>query len=136
VDLASEFASLKAEAAWRRSDRNARTLVKEPSFRVVLVGMKTGARLREHRAARVRDARLPDENGLEVTAVDDPGGDRSVVAGRRPTGDVLLEATGDRVAAQLAGELLHPGAVIRPPLPGDRAPGLRERERGAAELTR
>src|SRR6266508_727347 len=77
VDLASEFASLKAEAAWRRSDRNARTLVKEPSFRVVLVGMKTGARLREHRAegaASIHTMHGTLRVGLNGQIVDLPAG--------------------------------------------------------------
>jgi quercetin dioxygenase-like cupin family protein len=49
-DLDAELASLKAEASWQDGDRNARTLVEEPTLRVVLVVMKRGARLREHHA--------------------------------------------------------------------------------------
>jgi quercetin dioxygenase-like cupin family protein len=50
-DLASGVAALKQEPSWQRGDRNGRTLAKEPSFRVVLTALKTGARLREHGAA-------------------------------------------------------------------------------------
>jgi quercetin dioxygenase-like cupin family protein len=49
-DLGAELASLKAEASWQGGDRNARTLVEEPTLRIVLVAMKRGARLREHDA--------------------------------------------------------------------------------------
>lgn len=49
-DLASEVERLRAEESWRRNRRNARTLVKELDFRVVLVALQDGARLEEHRA--------------------------------------------------------------------------------------
>jgi quercetin dioxygenase-like cupin family protein len=48
-DLATELTSLKEEASWVRGDRNARTLVEEPAFRVTLTVLKTGTRVREHR---------------------------------------------------------------------------------------
>jgi quercetin dioxygenase-like cupin family protein len=48
-DLAQEIATLRQEASWQRGDRNARTLVAEPSLRIVLTVLKTGARIREHR---------------------------------------------------------------------------------------
>jgi quercetin dioxygenase-like cupin family protein len=50
-DLAEEVASLKQEASWARGDRNARTLVEDAGFRLVLTVLKTGARMHEHRAA-------------------------------------------------------------------------------------
>ena len=50
-DLAHEEAQLHAEQAWRQGDRNAKTLVKEADFRVVLVALRAGARMEEHRAA-------------------------------------------------------------------------------------
>jgi quercetin dioxygenase-like cupin family protein len=50
-DLAGETASLKQEASWQRGDRNARTLVEDPGFRLVLTVLKSGAQMREHRAA-------------------------------------------------------------------------------------
>ena len=49
-DLAGEAESLRAEEAWQRFDRNARTLVKQGDFRVVLTALKPGARLDAHRA--------------------------------------------------------------------------------------
>jgi quercetin dioxygenase-like cupin family protein len=48
-DLAQEIATLQQEESWQRGDRNARTLVEEPSLRIVLTVLKTGARVREHR---------------------------------------------------------------------------------------
>jgi quercetin dioxygenase-like cupin family protein len=49
-DLPAELAQLRGEPAWARGDRNAKTLVKEPDFRLVLVALKAGARLEEHLA--------------------------------------------------------------------------------------
>ena len=48
-DLQTELTSLKQEASWERGDRNARTLVEEPGFRVTLTVLKAGTRIREHR---------------------------------------------------------------------------------------
>lgn len=42
---------LKTEDAWRRESHNGNTLVKEPDFRIVLIVMKSGAKLAEHQAA-------------------------------------------------------------------------------------
>ena len=53
-DVAGEVESLLSEPAWERFDRNARTLVKDGAFRVVLTALKVGAALDEHRVtARV-----------------------------------------------------------------------------------
>jgi quercetin dioxygenase-like cupin family protein len=49
-DLATEVAHLHSEESWQQGTRNARTLVKEPDFRIVVVAMHNGARLEEHRA--------------------------------------------------------------------------------------
>src|SRR5207248_708035 len=48
-DLAAELTSLKRETSWQGADRNARTLVQEAGLRLVLVGLKAGARLAAHR---------------------------------------------------------------------------------------
>ncbi|MGI8688863.1 MAG: hypothetical protein ACR2M3_09820 [Thermomicrobiales bacterium] len=50
-DLAQELARLHEEVAWQRGDRNAKTLVKEADFRIVLIALRAGARMEEHRAA-------------------------------------------------------------------------------------
>ena len=39
---------LKQEKSWQSGDRNAVTLVKNPSVRVTLLALRKGARLREH----------------------------------------------------------------------------------------
>lgn len=49
-DLFAEVEKLRDEESWRRNRRNARTLVKEPDLRIVLVALQSGARLEEHRA--------------------------------------------------------------------------------------
>ncbi len=48
-DLEAELGSLTQEASWQRGDRNARTVVEEPGFRVTLTALKPGTRVREHR---------------------------------------------------------------------------------------
>lgn len=48
-DIAVELATLEQEPSWQRGDRNARTLVEQDGFRLVLTALKMGARLRPHR---------------------------------------------------------------------------------------
>lgn len=50
-DLAAEIERLRQERSYQTGDRNAKTLVKEPTLRIVLTAMKSGARLVQHRAA-------------------------------------------------------------------------------------
>jgi len=51
-DLTREVAQLlHEEVGWHQGDRNAKTLVKEPDFRVVLIALRAGGRMEEHRAA-------------------------------------------------------------------------------------
>src|SRR6185369_6909074 len=47
-DLAAEAAALKQEAPWQAHGHNAKTLIKHPDFRVVLIALKAGARMPEH----------------------------------------------------------------------------------------
>lgn len=49
-DLNAEAARLRAENAWQ-GGRNSKTLVKHPDFRVVLIVLRSNARLHEHKAA-------------------------------------------------------------------------------------
>lgn len=53
-DLAAELEGLHRERSWATGERNGKTLVHEPDFRVVLTAMRAGTRLGEHEA----DARL------------------------------------------------------------------------------
>ncbi len=50
-DLESEAAGLRKSDPWRRTGRNAKTLVKHDDFRVVLTVMKAGNCLKQHKAA-------------------------------------------------------------------------------------
>ena len=47
-DLDAELASLKEEPSFQRGDRNGRTLVEEPGFRVTLTALKAGTVVSEH----------------------------------------------------------------------------------------
>ena len=48
-NLAAEAAALVEEPTWRAHGHNAKTLVKHPDFRVVLIALKAGARMSEHK---------------------------------------------------------------------------------------
>lgn len=50
-DLPAVSEQLRQEATYHAGDRNARTLVKESGLRVVLTVLKSGAQLKEHKAA-------------------------------------------------------------------------------------
>ncbi len=49
-DLSREIEQLRKEEAWRLTDHNAKTLLKGPDLRIILVAMKDQARLPEHHA--------------------------------------------------------------------------------------
>jgi quercetin dioxygenase-like cupin family protein len=49
VHLDKETAELKTEPAWKRGDRVAKTLVKEQGLNVVLMLMKAGTTIHEHK---------------------------------------------------------------------------------------
>ena len=49
-DLAAEAEGLMAESTWAAHGHNAKTLVKHPDFRVVMIALRTGARMQEHKA--------------------------------------------------------------------------------------
>ena len=48
--LGEQLERLRREPGWRAGDRNAITLFKTPALSVVLLAVKAGARLHEHRA--------------------------------------------------------------------------------------
>jgi quercetin dioxygenase-like cupin family protein len=52
-DLAAIDRELQSDASYLRDGHAARTLVREPAIRIVLVVMKAGARIAEHRAQEV-----------------------------------------------------------------------------------
>jgi quercetin dioxygenase-like cupin family protein len=53
-NLSTEVAQLHQEEPWLRTGRNSKTLVKQPDFRIVLIVLKKGGRVEEHKA----DARV------------------------------------------------------------------------------
>ncbi len=50
IDLDAELTAMRAQESWKRSGRHAKTLVKDPELRVVLIALQPGARLEEHHA--------------------------------------------------------------------------------------
>jgi len=48
-DLAAEADKLRREPTWAAHGHNAKTLVKHPDFRVVLIALRAGARISEHK---------------------------------------------------------------------------------------
>jgi len=48
-DLAAEAEALKGEPTWQQSGHNAKTLVKHADVRVVLIALREGARMQEHK---------------------------------------------------------------------------------------
>jgi quercetin dioxygenase-like cupin family protein len=49
-DFAAEVARLHTEESWLRGTRNAKTLVKEADFRLILIALRRDGRMEEHRA--------------------------------------------------------------------------------------
>lgn len=49
-DLTAEVERLHREESWRQGTRNAKTLVKEPDLRIVVIALRQGGRMEEHRA--------------------------------------------------------------------------------------
>jgi quercetin dioxygenase-like cupin family protein len=49
-DLATEIEELRREPSWQQADHNAKTLVKHSGLRIVLILLKAGAVMREHKA--------------------------------------------------------------------------------------
>lgn len=50
VEIRRQLAAIRAGHAYQGADHAAETVVKEPGLRVVLIALKDGGRLREHRA--------------------------------------------------------------------------------------
>jgi quercetin dioxygenase-like cupin family protein len=51
IDFERELQQLRREDSWRReTGRSSKTLAKYPDFRIVLILMKSGTRMRQHRA--------------------------------------------------------------------------------------
>ena len=48
-NLAGEADALKQEPTWQQHGHNAKTLIKHPDVRVVLIALRKGARMQEHK---------------------------------------------------------------------------------------
>jgi quercetin dioxygenase-like cupin family protein len=48
-NLAQEAEALKQEPTWQQHGHNAKTLIKHPDVRVVLIALRAGARMQEHK---------------------------------------------------------------------------------------
>ena len=82
---------MQQEPSWQRNDRNARTLVEEPEFRLVLTALKLGAKLQPHQTAGwvsilVSEGQLAGERRWSDVDV--------------PAGSVLVLARGERHAVE------------------------------------
>ena len=77
-DLNQELEELRREDSWEReSGRSSKTLAKYPDFRIVLVCMKAGSHMNDHRAeARISiqalhgkiQLHIPDQKSIELLA--------------------------------------------------------------------
>jgi quercetin dioxygenase-like cupin family protein len=50
VDLATELAALRASDSYQAADHAAKVIAKQPGIRVLLIALKPGGRMHEHRA--------------------------------------------------------------------------------------
>ncbi len=76
-NLSKEVEELYREEAWQRKGRNSKTLVKQPDFRIVLIALKTGGLLEEHKAdGRISIQTLSEHLRLRILgqAIDLPAG--------------------------------------------------------------
>ena len=99
LHLEREIEELHAEPAWQEFDRNAKTLIKRPELRIVLMVLKAGARLEEHAA--------PGAISVQVLA------GRARV--RLPSGSVELQAgelVGISAGVRHDLEALEPSSVL------------------------
>ena len=69
IDLERELQQLRREDSWQReTGRSSRTLAKYPDFRIVLILMKSGTRMRQHRAkGRVSIQQLKGQVRIHLT---------------------------------------------------------------------
>jgi quercetin dioxygenase-like cupin family protein len=68
-DLTRELEQLHQEASWKQHGHDAKTLVKEQAFRVVLIALKAGAAVDEHHATGPISIQVLGGQ-LQVTALD------------------------------------------------------------------
>jgi len=70
IDFERELRQLRLEDSWQReSGRSSKTLAKYPDFRIVLILMKSGTRMRQHRAeGRISIQQLKGEVRVHLAA--------------------------------------------------------------------
>lgn len=69
-DLSKEIAELHREETWLRAGHNSKTLVKQPDFRIVLIALKKGERIEEHKTvARISIQTLSGHAKLHLPEV-------------------------------------------------------------------
>lgn len=86
-DFDVEIAGLRREGAWARDNHNAKTLVKDDDVRVILIAMKTGARLPEHHEpTRITIQTLTGRLGIVTSegTIDLPAGSLVTLEGGLP----------------------------------------------------
>ncbi len=85
LDLAGADRELRAEDAYKRDGHTARTLVREPAMRIVLVVMRGGAKIAQHRSqdtASIHAITGHVRLALPTRTVDLPAGRLLVIAPR------------------------------------------------------
>jgi hypothetical protein len=112
-DLAAIDRELRSDATYLRDGHAARTLVREPAIRIVLVVMKAGARIAEHRAQEVTSIHaltghvrlVLSDRAIERSEKGggDPDGSAGGAGGKAPRG---IDLAGGRVLV-VAPDLRH-----------------------------
>src|SRR5579864_7848976 len=71
IDFERELRQLRLEDSWQReSGRSSKTLAKYPDFRIVLILMKNGTRMRQRRAeGRIFASVTPEKQSGELSCV-------------------------------------------------------------------
>src|SRR5579862_7589879 len=94
IDLERNLQQLRQEESWRReTGRSSKTLAKYPDFRIVLILMKSGTRMRQHRAeGRVSIQQLKGQVCIHLA-------DRKVVVSGRPVVGARLRRIARRRSA-------------------------------------
>ena len=78
IDLAEAARALREDGTWQREGHSAQTLVKNESLHIVLIDMRSGARLEEHRTpSRISIHVLTGRISVSI-----PGGRSLLAAGR------------------------------------------------------
>jgi quercetin dioxygenase-like cupin family protein len=108
-DLAAIDRQLRSEDAYRRDGHTARTLVREPALRIVLVVMQAGARIAEHRAQEITSIQALTGH-VRLALIDPTGG-----FAPRPAGGAGRVPTPHLAALDRSLELAAGRVLVIPP---------------------